>query len=95
MFGKYKYGSEKLNISFNPEQESELASYNFDDDGTPAQKKYLIQNGLLKKPIGSFYSAQRAEQDYVACSRLRVGIDRLSIEWVILTWNQAILLCLK
>ena len=34
MFGTYKYGSDKLNISFNPTEESELATYNFDDDGT-------------------------------------------------------------
>jgi predicted Zn-dependent protease len=81
MFGNYKYGSEKLNISFNPQQESELASYNFDDDGTPAEKKYLIKNGLLERPIGSFYSAQRTKQDYVACSRAtswnRPPIDRM------------------
>ena len=37
MFGTYKYGSDKLNISFNPTEESELATYNFDDDGTPAK----------------------------------------------------------
>ena len=81
MFGNYKYGSEKLNISFNPQQESELASYNFDDDGTLAEKKYLIKNGLLERPIGSFYSAQRTKQDYVACSRAtswnRPPIDRM------------------
>jgi predicted Zn-dependent protease len=81
MFGNYKYGSELLNISFNPEQETELATYNFDDDGTAAEKKYLIKNGILKRPIGSFYSAQRAGQDYVACSRAtswnRPPIDRM------------------
>ena len=81
MFGNYKYGSELLNISFNPEQDTELATYNYDDDGTAAEKKYLIQNGLLKRPIGSFYSAQRTNQDYVACSRAtswnRPPIDRM------------------
>ena len=41
MFGKYKYGSDKLNISFNPSQESELATYNYDDDGTVASKDIL------------------------------------------------------
>ncbi|MEL0103390.1 MAG: TldD/PmbA family protein [Gammaproteobacteria bacterium] len=81
MFGSYQYGSEKLNISFNPKQESELATYNFDDDGTLADKKYLIKDGILKRPIGSFFSAQRAEQDFVACSRAtswnRPPIDRM------------------
>lgn len=81
MFGAYKYGSDKLNISFNPEEDTELATYNFDDDGTPAEKKYLIKDGVLKQPIGSFYSSQRANKDYVACSRAtswnRPPIDRM------------------
>ena len=54
MFGNYKYGSDKLNVSFDPTQDSELASYSFDDDGTEADKKYLIKDGILKRPIGSF-----------------------------------------
>ena len=63
MFGEYKYGSDKLNISFNPNQESELATYNYDDDGTAATKKYLIKDGILERPIGGFYSSQRVNQD--------------------------------
>ena len=82
MFGNYQYGSKKLNISFNPDQESELATYNFDDDGTKAEKKFLIKDGKLERPIGSFYSAQRADQDFVACSRAtswnRPPIDRMA-----------------
>ena len=81
MFGTYKYGSDNLNISFNPTQESELATYNFDDDGTPAKKQYLIKDGLLIRPIGSYFSSQRTAQDYVACSRAtswnRPPIDRM------------------
>ena len=82
MFGTYKYGSEKLNISFNPSEESELASYNFDDDGTPAKKEYLIKDGILKRPIGSYFSSQRTNHEYVACSRAtswnRPPIDRMA-----------------
>ena len=81
MFGEYKYGSDKLNISFNPNQESELATYNYDDDGTAATKKYLIKDGILERPIGGLYSSQRVNQDYVACSRAtswnRPPIDRM------------------
>ena len=81
MFGKYKYGSDKLNISFNPSQESELATYNYDDDGTVASKRHLIKDGILQRPIGGFYSSQRADQDHVACSRAtswnRPPIDRM------------------
>tara|TARA_B100001029_G_scaffold76125_1_gene62181 strand:- start:3391 stop:4824 length:1434 start_codon:yes stop_codon:yes gene_type:complete len=81
MFGKYKYGSDILNVTFNPSMETELASYNFDDDGTNAEKKYLIKNGLLIRPIGSLFSSQRSDLDFVACSRAsswnRPPIDRM------------------
>jgi predicted Zn-dependent protease len=81
MFGKYQYGSKLLNITFNPTLESELASYNYDDDGTNAEKKYLIQDGLLVRPIGGLFSSQRLDLDHVACSRAsnwnRPPIDRM------------------
>ena len=51
MFGTYQYGSDKLNISFNPSQDSELATYNYDDDGIAAEKQYLIENGILKDQL--------------------------------------------
>lgn len=81
MFGKYQYGSKLLNITFNPTLETELATYNFDDDGIGAEKKYLIKDGLLLRPIGGFFSSQRSDLDYVACSRAsnwnRPPIDRM------------------
>ena len=36
MFGTYRYGSPLLNITFDPTRGEELASYGWDDDGTPA-----------------------------------------------------------
>lgn len=42
MFGSYAYGSEHLNITFDPTRTEEFASYAFDDEGTPAQREYLI-----------------------------------------------------
>ena len=35
MFGTYRYGSELLNVTFDPTRGEELASYAFDDDGAP------------------------------------------------------------
>ena len=35
MFGTYRYGSDLLNVTFDPTRPEELASYAFDDDGTP------------------------------------------------------------
>ena len=46
MFGTYRYGSELLNVTFDPTRPEELASYAFDDEGTPAEKVYLIRNGI-------------------------------------------------
>jgi len=46
MFGSYQYGSDLLNISFDPSLNEELASYAFDDDGSKAEKVPVIQNGI-------------------------------------------------
>ena len=40
MFGSYQYGSELLNVTFDPTIDGQLASYRFDDDGTEATKQY-------------------------------------------------------
>ena len=81
MFGNYKYGSDILNVTFNPTLETELATYNFDDDGTNASKEYLIKDGVLIRPIGGLFSSQRTGLDHVACSRAcnwnRPPIDRM------------------
>ena len=81
MFGEYQYGSKELNVTFNPTLEGELASCSFDDDGTFAEKKYLIKEGKLLRPIGGFFSSQRSGMEYVACSRAtnwnRPPIDRM------------------
>ena len=81
MFGNYTYGSKCLNVTFNPTMESQLASCKFDDDGTNAEKQYLIKDGVLLRPIGGLFSSQRTDLDYVACSRAsswnRPPIDRM------------------
>ena len=38
MFGSYRYGSDLLNVTFDPTRPEELASYAFDDDGTRAER---------------------------------------------------------
>ena len=52
MIGSYRYGSELLNVTFDPSRPEELASYGFDDDGAPARKAYLIKDGILVAPLG-------------------------------------------
>ncbi|HKP65952.1 MAG TPA: TldD/PmbA family protein [Casimicrobiaceae bacterium] len=82
MFGTYRYGSEHLNITFDPTRPEELASYGFDDDGTQAEKTFLIRNGILERPLGGAISQSRAGLPGVANARAsswnRPPIDRMA-----------------
>ena len=82
MFGSYQYGSGLLNITFDPTQPEELASYGWDDEGTPAQKVHLIRDGILERPLGSAISQARAGLPGVANARAdnwnRPPIDRMA-----------------
>jgi predicted Zn-dependent protease len=82
MFGSYRYGSELLNVTFDPELREEAASYAFDDDGAQAHKQYLIRDGVLERPLGGALSQQRAHLPGVANSRAsnwnRPPIDRMA-----------------
>lgn len=82
MFGSFRYGSDLLNVTFDPTVPGQLASYAFDDDGTPATRQYLIQDGILMRPLGSAISQARAGIDGVAnsraCSWNRPPIDRMA-----------------
>src|SRR5438105_3042130 len=82
MFGSYRYGSELLNVTFDPTLAEELASYAYDDDGTPAEKVHLIRNGMLERPLGGALSQARAKMKGVANSRAsswnRPPIDRMA-----------------
>jgi predicted Zn-dependent protease len=82
MFGSYRYGSDLLNITFDPTRGEELASYAFDDDGTRAERVYLIRNGILERPLGGAISQARAGLPGVANARAsgwnRPPIDRMA-----------------
>ncbi|WP_407314737.1 TldD/PmbA family protein [Pseudomonas sp. nanlin1] len=81
-FGHLQYGSKLLNITFDPEIREELASYAYDDDGSPAHKAFLIRDGLLLRPLGGALSQQRSGLAGVAnsraCSWNRAPIDRMA-----------------
>ncbi len=82
MFGCYRYGSELLNVTFDPTQPGQLASYAFDDEGQPAQREYIIRAGRLLRPLGGQSSQQRAGLSGVANARAsswnRPPIDRMA-----------------
>ncbi|MBH1989383.1 MAG: TldD/PmbA family protein [Myxococcaceae bacterium] len=82
MFGSFHYGSKLLNVTFDPSQSGECASYAFDDEGSKAEKIYLIEEGVLKRPLGSALSGARTGLASVANSRAcnwnRPPIDRMA-----------------
>ncbi len=45
--GKFRYGSDIVNINADATIESALGSYGYDDEGIPAQKSPIIKNGIL------------------------------------------------
>ncbi|MGK0366961.1 MAG: putative Zn-dependent protease [Thermoproteota archaeon] len=81
-FGNLKYGSEKMNITFDPTIENELASYACDDTGIKAEKVYLIKNGILENGIGGVESQKRSgiggTSSMRSCSWNRAPIDRMA-----------------
>jgi predicted Zn-dependent protease len=82
MFGTYRYGSDLLNITFDPTRPEQYVSYGFDDDGQPAHREYLIRNGFLQRALGGLTSQVRADLPGVAnsraCSWNRPPIDRMA-----------------
>jgi predicted Zn-dependent protease len=82
MFGTYRYGSDLLNITFDPTVPGEFVSYGFDDDGQPARREYLIRHGILQRALGGRTSQRRANLPGVANARAsswnRPPIDRMA-----------------
>ena len=81
-FGTLRYGSDLLNVTFDPTIENEFSSYGYDDEGTPATRVPLIENGILLRGLGGSLSQQRLDVDGVACARAchwnRPPIDRMA-----------------
>ena len=81
-FGRLQYGSALMNVSFDPTQTHELASYAFDDAGHHASKELLIANGVLVRGLGSLESQARSGLPGVANFRSsswnRAPIDRMA-----------------
>lgn len=87
MFGTYQYGSPLLNVTFAPDIAEQFATFAWDDDGAPAERQWIIRNGLLVRPLGGTVSQARARalgRDLAgvsttrACSWNRAPIDRMS-----------------
>ena len=82
MFGHYRYGSDLLNVTYDPTISHQFASYAFDDDGAKAEKTFVIEKGILQRPLGGTISQARSGMQGVAnsraCSWNRPPIDRMA-----------------
>jgi len=82
MLGSYRYGSELLNVTFDPSRAEQLASYAYDDEGLKAEKTYIIKGGILQRALGATVSQARAHLPGVANGRAdtwkRPPIDRMA-----------------
>lgn len=93
MFGHYRYGSALLNVSHDPTDPTQFASFAADDEGIASRRVMLIENGILKQPLGGATSLARwrasaagatlgADWQAVATTRAsswnRAPIDRMS-----------------
>jgi predicted Zn-dependent protease len=82
MFGTFQYGSPLLNVTCDPTRAQEFASFAFDDEGEPANRVFIIRNGLLERPLGGSTSQVRAGVLGTASARAsswnRAPIDRMS-----------------
>ena len=81
-FGSLQYGSEHMNITFDPTVSSEFASYGYDDGGLKADREYLIKDGILVRGLGGMESQIRSGVNGVANFRAsswnRAPIDRMA-----------------
>ena len=81
-FGKLRYGSKLMNITFDPTVSDEIASYAYDDSGLEAKKEYIIKDGILLRGLGGLESQTRSGLKGVANFRAsswnRAPIDRMA-----------------
>jgi predicted Zn-dependent protease len=80
-FGSLRYGTELMNVTFDPTLPGEFASCAYDDGGQPARREYLVKDGLLLRGLGSLESQARLGLPGVANFRSaswnRAPIDRM------------------
>ena len=65
-FGNLKYGSDIMNVTFDPTISNEMASYGFDDGGFKASKEHIIKDGILLRGLGALESQARSNVPAVA-----------------------------
>jgi predicted Zn-dependent protease len=89
MFGTYRYGSELLSVTFDPGVPGELASAAADDEGSPAERHYLIRAGILERPLGGGCPRRGRGSPGLPPPAPAPGTARPSIAWPISIWSPA------
>ena len=81
MFGGYRYGSDLLNVSFDPGLAGQLASYGFDDDGHPpsAGSSSTTASWSVPSAVPSRSPSRHRRSRQLPC--LAAGTARRSIAW--------------
>ena len=62
--GKLRYGSELMNITIDPTIPGALGSFGYDDEGTPAARRYAVRDGIWVGALAGRDSAAVAGLDY-------------------------------
>jgi len=82
MLGTYRYGSDLLNITYDPSRPEQMASFAYDDEGDAAERTFIIKEGILQRALGGTVSRQRTGLSGVAnaraCSWNRPPVDRMA-----------------
>ncbi|SDT76695.1 TldD/PmbA family protein [Actinoplanes derwentensis] len=67
--GSLRYGSDLMNISIDPTFPGALGSFGFDDEGTPAAKRFAVRDGIWVGVLAGRDSAAVAGLDYAGSVR--------------------------
>jgi TldD protein len=67
--GSLRYGSELMNITIDPTIPGALGSFGYDDEGTPAQRRYAVRDGRWVGVLAGRDSAAVAGLDYAGAVR--------------------------
>jgi TldD protein len=62
--GSLRYGSDLMNIVIDPTIEGALGSFGYDDEGTPAERRYAVRDGIWVGVLAGRDSAAVAGLDY-------------------------------
>ncbi|HEY8452311.1 MAG: TldD/PmbA family protein [Micromonosporaceae bacterium] len=67
--GELRYGSELMNITIDPTIPGALGSFGYDDEGTPASRRYAVREGIWVGVLAGRDSAAVAGLDYAGAVR--------------------------